>query len=390
METYPLARSSAAAAESLLLRPSPKRNLLRILLCRHGETDWNVQGRLQGQYRSSSSSGGGGGGVGGGGREGEEEAWEEEPRLNAAGRQQASSLSSALPPLAAVFSSDLLRARETAEVVAGARGKALEPPSPSSSSPSSPPSSSSSLLASSVAAVRVDAGLRERALGRATGFTRVELRSRDSEALAALSSKSGSSERGRVPAGESGVGRGRANVDGDALFPPPASSSASSASSSSSSSAAAAAAAAAPPRFLSFEAGETRAEVRSRVSAALAAIADEFLPLFEGKEENGNIVAAVAVVSHGGAIASAAAELFPGFSPPACANGSITEIVVARKKKKKKGKEKEEKQEEEDGEERERSEKKVDFRAFDWVLLRWADASHVPDARLSGGGAGSG
>ena len=30
------------------------------------------------------------------------------------------------------------------------------------------------------------------------------------------------------------------------------------------------------------------------------------------------------------------------------------------------------------------------FRDFDWRLMRWADASHVPGARLSGGGAGAG
>jgi broad specificity phosphatase PhoE len=71
-----------------------------ILLARHGETDWNREGRFQG--------------------------WADPP-LNATGRAQAVDLSVALMPeeLAAVYSSPLRRAYETAEVIAASRG--LEP-----------------------------------------------------------------------------------------------------------------------------------------------------------------------------------------------------------------------------------------------------------------------
>jgi broad specificity phosphatase PhoE len=65
----------------------------RLFLARHGETDWNRQGRWQGQ---------------------------ENVPLNAAGREQAMALSASLKkePLAAVYSSTLRRAIETAQVVA--------------------------------------------------------------------------------------------------------------------------------------------------------------------------------------------------------------------------------------------------------------------------------
>ena len=71
-----------------------------ILLARHGETDWNREGRFQG--------------------------WADPP-LNATGRAQAVDLSVQLmaEELAAVYSSPLRRAYETAEVVAASR--ALEP-----------------------------------------------------------------------------------------------------------------------------------------------------------------------------------------------------------------------------------------------------------------------
>ena len=70
-----------------------------ILLARHGETDWNREGRFQG--------------------------WADPP-LNATGRAQAVDLSVALmaEELAAVYSSPLRRAYETAEVVAASRGLA--------------------------------------------------------------------------------------------------------------------------------------------------------------------------------------------------------------------------------------------------------------------------
>jgi broad specificity phosphatase PhoE len=68
-----------------------------LLLARHGETDWNREGRWQG--------------------------WADPP-LNALGRDQARALADQLcrVPFDAVYASDLLRARETAEIVAAPHG----------------------------------------------------------------------------------------------------------------------------------------------------------------------------------------------------------------------------------------------------------------------------
>jgi broad specificity phosphatase PhoE len=70
-------------------------------LVRHGQTDWNVQGRWQGQTPDA-------------------------PPLNAAGLAQAQALAEQLADqvardgtaFAAIYSSDLLRARQTAEIIA--------------------------------------------------------------------------------------------------------------------------------------------------------------------------------------------------------------------------------------------------------------------------------
>ncbi|MCU0723092.1 MAG: histidine phosphatase family protein [Planctomycetes bacterium] len=74
----------------------------RIDLCRHGETAWNVEGRLQG--------------------------WLDSP-LTARGRAQAAALAERLRPLrpARLVASDLGRAMETARIVAGALGVDLRP-----------------------------------------------------------------------------------------------------------------------------------------------------------------------------------------------------------------------------------------------------------------------
>ena len=68
-----------------------------LLLVRHGETDWNAEGRLQGHTDTP---------------------------LNDYGRRQAASLAEQLAGdgIAAIYASDLSRARETAEIVGGRIG----------------------------------------------------------------------------------------------------------------------------------------------------------------------------------------------------------------------------------------------------------------------------
>lgn len=97
----------------------------RLVVCRHGETAWNVEQRIQGQL---------------------------DIPLNATGRRQAQRLGAALAgeELAAVYASDLARAAETAAAIAAVSGLA----------------------------VRRDAGLRERAFGRFEGQTFAEIEAR--------------------------------------------------------------------------------------------------------------------------------------------------------------------------------------------------------------------
>jgi probable phosphoglycerate mutase len=72
----------------------------RVILVRHGETDWNAEGRIQGHLPVP---------------------------LNARGLAQAEAVASRLEAIrfAALYSSDLLRARQTAEAVARRGGHAL-------------------------------------------------------------------------------------------------------------------------------------------------------------------------------------------------------------------------------------------------------------------------
>jgi broad specificity phosphatase PhoE len=96
-----------------------------ILLARHGETDWNREGRWQG--------------------------WADPP-LNDTGRAQAERLADELQelPFDAVYASDLRRASETAEIVAAPHG----------------------------VPVRTDPGLREIDVGSWSGLTRIEIEER--------------------------------------------------------------------------------------------------------------------------------------------------------------------------------------------------------------------
>ncbi len=79
--------------------PSPAQSVV-LWLVRHGQTDWNVEGRYQGQA---------------------------DPPLNATGLAEAQQAARSLAgkPLRAIYSSDLLRARQTAEVIAQACGAPL-------------------------------------------------------------------------------------------------------------------------------------------------------------------------------------------------------------------------------------------------------------------------
>lgn len=75
--------------------------MTRILIARHGETDWNREHRFQGHA---------------------------DPPLNELGRQQARELAEALAGsgVTAVYASPLVRARETAEIVAAALALPVE------------------------------------------------------------------------------------------------------------------------------------------------------------------------------------------------------------------------------------------------------------------------
>ena len=96
----------------------------RVLLVRHGQSEWNAVGRWQGQA---------------------------DPPLSDVGRAQARAAASSLGALDAIFASDLQRATETAAIIAGELG---------------------------VGPVVVDPDLRERDAGEWSGLTRPEIEER--------------------------------------------------------------------------------------------------------------------------------------------------------------------------------------------------------------------
>jgi len=93
----------------------------RILLVRHGQSEWNAAGRWQGQ---------------------------QDPPLTDLGRRQALAAADTICSIEAVFASDLQRAMETATIIASTIG---------------------------VLPVLVDAGFRERCAGEWEGLTRAEI-----------------------------------------------------------------------------------------------------------------------------------------------------------------------------------------------------------------------
>ncbi|HET7506552.1 MAG TPA: histidine phosphatase family protein [Kofleriaceae bacterium] len=129
----------------------------RILLTRHGETAWNALGKLQGAT---------------------------DIPLNDTGRDQARALAAALrdAAVAAVWTSDLVRARETGEIVAAALG---------------------------LAAPGVDPELRERGFGVFEGLTRHECAAHHPEAWQAWLAQTGTPPGGE-PRGDSAARLGRA------------------------------------------------------------------------------------------------------------------------------------------------------------------------------------
>jgi broad specificity phosphatase PhoE len=100
--------------------------MARLLLVRHGESTWNARGRWQG--------------------------WADPP-LTDLGRAQAEAAAPAAAPVDALVSSDLQRARETAELMAA-------------------------VLEMGPELVHVEPGLRERDVGDFTGLTRAEIEER--------------------------------------------------------------------------------------------------------------------------------------------------------------------------------------------------------------------
>lgn len=119
---------------------------MRLLLLRHGETDWTREGRFTG--------------------------WRDVP-LNAAGRRQAEAAAAALAGVApaAVYASPLARARATAEIVAAPHGLA----------------------------VRLEPAFREMGFGAWEGLTRAEVAARDPEGFDAWRTAPG---RFTAPGGE--------------------------------------------------------------------------------------------------------------------------------------------------------------------------------------------
>jgi probable phosphoglycerate mutase len=111
---------------------APMHGSATLFLVRHGETDWNAAGRWQGQT---------------------------DVPLNARGREQAREVAGRLRAggIAAIASSDLLRARATAEIVASELGLEVS---------------------------HLDAALRERRFGCFEGLTREEVAARFPEAWA--------------------------------------------------------------------------------------------------------------------------------------------------------------------------------------------------------------
>lgn len=120
----------------------------RVLLVRHGQSEWNAAGRWQGQA---------------------------DPPLSDLGREQARLAAAAVGAIDAIFASDLQRASETALIISEATG---------------------------VGPVVLEPGLRERDAGEWSGLTRAEIDERYPGWLTPLADRHAAFQPKRVPTGD--------------------------------------------------------------------------------------------------------------------------------------------------------------------------------------------
>jgi 2,3-bisphosphoglycerate-dependent phosphoglycerate mutase len=133
----------------------------RLLLVRHGRTDWNIAGRFQGQHNTP---------------------------LNDLGYRQAAAVARRLAAErpAAIYTSDLARACDTANAIAAAIGDSLateDAIAPATSTDPFAPFDATPSTAYDLPSTRVDPRLREMNFGEWEGLTYAEIQQRNPQAL---------------------------------------------------------------------------------------------------------------------------------------------------------------------------------------------------------------